>query len=202
MGRGGAGTKDQGDAGSALWSPGSRRAPSPLAASAPRAAARPYREPAGRASTQRAGKGPKRTAGSREAAASARRPALSFYPSGRRLPPRRVFAYPAVRLQPPPRPGARGSWGHRAARGGGGSVPFTSWPDPRSPIALGWGPAGFWRASDGGPNPATEQSGRPRETLEALGIRTPALPASLHPLLHPWTATGDRVSRGITKRQN
>lgn len=64
-------SRDQGDAGSSLWSPGSRRAPSPLAASDPRAAVLTGSpRAAGRASRQWAGTGPKRTASSREAAAS------------------------------------------------------------------------------------------------------------------------------------
>ncbi|XP_039086983.1 basic proline-rich protein-like [Hyaena hyaena] len=66
------------------------------------------RRPRGRAA---GGHGPERTAGSREAAASGRRPALEPLSAagGGPRPPPRAFAYPAARLPPGPGWGPRGS---------------------------------------------------------------------------------------------
>lgn len=164
----------------------SRRRPASLT---PRRASLPGA--GGRAGVQREGAGPKRTAGSREAAASARRPAPSFYPE-RGGGPRPPLAHLHTRL-PASRRGRPGAPRRAVAAERPGAAPALG-PPPRG----GWVPAGFWGASGGeGGSPArdvaeardgNDREERARRSTRVGDARPPRLPPRSPP---PTPACGE-----------
>lgn len=128
--------------------PWSRRARVPRPPRVPDPA-RPYPEPGSQASKLRVGAGPERTAGSREAAASARRPAQSFYLSGRWPPPAR---YLHTDRPPPAVAGLRGLrpyWGTAES----GRCPSGLDKDPKDPPRGALVLAGCWGDQTESPAP-------------------------------------------------